>query len=306
MMKHRLIVLFLVLGQLTAYAQSSSPLSELKQISDSLLQQELDYANHEDWEAAIKASTSRFEVLTEWRKLRDSLDLRALGDSLKLEERQAEIAYMQVQSSNQRRQIFWVIAMLFVVSLIIVVGRQSIKRRQRKEQELFDLEAQTQKLDITRNQILAEKEAMKSQELQQRYELKSQQLSGQFLQAIQQNKMLTKISQQLEQDTSLAGMQALLEQIKEDQPLDQDWQNFMVQFQELHPNFLSEIEQPDTPLTETEQRLAVLLRLQLSSKEIAPLLGLTPASVKTSRYRLARKIPLAPDQKLTDYLLQAG
>lgn len=306
MMKHRLIVLFLVLGQLTAYAQSSSPLSELKQISDSLLQQELDYANHEDWEAAIKASTSRFEVLTEWRKLRDSLDLRALGDSLKLEERQAEIAYMQVQSSNQRRQIFWVIAMLFVVSLIIVVGRQAIKRRQRKEQELFDLEAQTQKLDITRNQILAEKEAMKSQELQQRYELKSQQLSGQFLQAIQQNKMLTKISQQLEQDTSLAGMQALLEQIKEDQPLDQDWQNFMVQFQELHPNFLSEIEQPDTPLTEAEQRLAVLLRLQLSSKEIAPLLGLTPASVKTSRYRLARKIPLAPDQKLTDYLLQAG
>jgi tetratricopeptide (TPR) repeat protein len=51
-------------------------------------------------------------------------------------------------------------------------------------------------------------------------------------------------------------------------------------------------------LTEYEQRLAQLLRMKLSSKEIAVLLDITPHSVNISRYRLRKKINLERDESL--------
>ncbi|TVQ74787.1 MAG: hypothetical protein EA363_01275 [Balneolaceae bacterium] len=52
----------------------------------------------------------------------------------------------------------------------------------------------------------------------------------------------------------------------------------------------------------TELRLCALLRLNLSSKEIASLLGISPSSVKIARYRLRKKLQLNTEESLTGYL----
>ncbi len=50
-------------------------------------------------------------------------------------------------------------------------------------------------------------------------------------------------------------------------------------------------------------RLAEYLRMNLSSKEIAPLMNISVRSVEISRYRLRKKITMGHDKNLNDYLI---
>jgi len=48
----------------------------------------------------------------------------------------------------------------------------------------------------------------------------------------------------------------------------------------------------------------LVLRLNLSSKEIAPLLNISPRSVEVKRYRLRKKMELPRETSLTNYILE--
>ncbi|MGA9588773.1 MAG: LuxR C-terminal-related transcriptional regulator, partial [Salegentibacter sp.] len=56
-------------------------------------------------------------------------------------------------------------------------------------------------------------------------------------------------------------------------------------------------------LTSNDLRLCAYLRLNLSSKEIAPLLNISVKSVEIKRYRLRKKMDLGRNVNLTDYIL---
>ena len=57
-------------------------------------------------------------------------------------------------------------------------------------------------------------------------------------------------------------------------------------------------------LTPNDLRLCAYLRLNLSSKEIAPLLNISPKSVEVKRYRLRKKMELPHEASLTNYILE--
>jgi len=48
----------------------------------------------------------------------------------------------------------------------------------------------------------------------------------------------------------------------------------------------------------------VIIRLNLNLKESAPILGISPTSVKTARYRLRKKLGLSTEENLVDFLIQ--
>jgi DNA-binding CsgD family transcriptional regulator len=51
-------------------------------------------------------------------------------------------------------------------------------------------------------------------------------------------------------------------------------------------------------------KLCAYLRLNLSSKEIAPLLNISAKSVEVKRYRLRKKMDLPHEASLTNYILE--
>jgi len=55
-------------------------------------------------------------------------------------------------------------------------------------------------------------------------------------------------------------------------------------------------------MTNNEKRLASLLRLDLSSKQIASILNISPKSVEVNRYRLRKKLKVDPKINLTDFI----
>ena len=90
-----------------------------------------------------------------------------------------------------------------------------------------------------------------------------------------------------------------------DQNLNQtdDWEMFLEAFNHADNKFLKKLKKEHPNLSPNDIKLCAYLRLNLSSKEIAPLLNISPRSVEIKRYRLRKKMNLEHDANLTDYIL---
>jgi DNA-binding CsgD family transcriptional regulator len=86
--------------------------------------------------------------------------------------------------------------------------------------------------------------------------------------------------------------------------LDKDWEEFRLYFEEVHTGFFDTLKERYPDLTPNELRLAALVKLNLSIKETATIMGITPDSVKTARYRLRKKLDMETEENLTEYMME--
>ena len=84
---------------------------------------------------------------------------------------------------------------------------------------------------------------------------------------------------------------------------DDDWTFFENAFNNADKDFLKKVKEKHPELSSNDLRLCAYLRLNLSSKEIAPLLNISVRSVEVKRYRLRKKMNLSHDDGLTDYII---
>jgi DNA-binding CsgD family transcriptional regulator len=80
-------------------------------------------------------------------------------------------------------------------------------------------------------------------------------------------------------------------------------ENFKEAFDSADNNFLKKVKECHPSLTPNDLRLCAYLRLNLSSKEISPLLNISVRSVEIKRYRLRKKIDLPHEKGLVEYIL---
>ncbi|MDM8003951.1 MAG: inorganic phosphate transporter [Bacteroidota bacterium] len=79
-------------------------------------------------------------------------------------------------------------------------------------------------------------------------------------------------------------------------------EDFNIRIEKMHRDFMGRISQLYPDLSSNEIRLAVLIRLGISSKEIATLLNISPKSVEINRYRLRKKLGLDRGANLTHFI----
>lgn len=84
---------------------------------------------------------------------------------------------------------------------------------------------------------------------------------------------------------------------------DEDWKNFKGLFDKLHPGFFMMLKEKFPDITLAEQRLAAMIRLQLTTREMASILAISEASALRTRSRLKARLNLNPDIDLEDYLM---
>ena len=85
-----------------------------------------------------------------------------------------------------------------------------------------------------------------------------------------------------------------------------DWNRFSLYFDQVHNNFLTTLKTRFPLLSPTDLKMCAYLRLNLSSKEIAQLLNISPKGVEISRYRIRKKLGLTPEVNLYEFLTEVG
>lgn len=84
---------------------------------------------------------------------------------------------------------------------------------------------------------------------------------------------------------------------------DSDWIEFKRIFDEVHAGFFVRLKDKYPQLTPAEIRLSALIKLNLSTKEIAAILAVSPKSVNVARYRLRKNLGLEKGTDVTKFVL---
>gem|GEM_PF-6260836 len=94
----------------------------------------------------------------------------------------------------------------------------------------------------------------------------------------------------------------LTRDLKSQTALEKDWDRFMRYFNDQNEGFYERLKALYPAISDKDLRLCTLIRLRMSTKEIATLLNLSTESVKSSRHRLRKKMSLPPETRLSDHL----
>ena len=105
-----------------------------------------------------------------------------------------------------------------------------------------------------------------------------------------------------EEDLKHSDLNRLKITIVESLNVDKERKHFDKYIKEINNSFHQNLEKKYPDLTNNEKKLCSLLRLKLSSKEIASILNITPKSVEVSRYRLRKKMNFKKNEKLSKEL----
>ncbi len=120
---------------------------------------------------------------------------------------------------------------------------------------------------------------------------------------IKKNQFLGKIKTDLKKITDVSKVNSVINTIDRNLNNEDDWKFFEEAFNNADKEFLQKIKNSHSNLTNNDLKLCAYLRLNLSSKDIAPLLNISLRSVEIKRYRLRKKMNLAHNEGLTDYIL---
>lgn len=84
---------------------------------------------------------------------------------------------------------------------------------------------------------------------------------------------------------------------------DNNWETFRLRFEAVHKDFERNIKMKFGEVTTNDLRLMSLLKMRLSSKEIANILNVSQEGVKKARYRLRKKLGLETSDSLEELVL---
>lgn len=82
------------------------------------------------------------------------------------------------------------------------------------------------------------------------------------------------------------------------------WEDFMLHFQKIHPKFFQKLKSYHgaKKLTENELRLCAYFRIDMSAKQIAQILNVSPEAIRIHRYRLKKKLMLGEEENIDDFI----
>ena len=190
---------------------------------------------------------------------------------------------------------------LFLGILFFIINNSYINYYRRKEEKIIRInESRLEIKEIEKKQALM---TIENDNLNQKIEGKNRELAISTMSMIKKNQFLSKIKKDLNNVDSISKVSSIIKIIDRHLNNEDDWKFFEEAFNNADKDFLKKVKDIHPTLTNNDLRLCAYLRLNLSSKDIAPLLNITLSSVEIKRYRLRKKMHLSKNEGLTDHLL---
>lgn len=193
----------------------------------------------------------------------------------------------------------YVLLLILLLIFIHILYKQNYKKKKvelqqnaERKLELKDLESQREIMKI------------KNDKLKLDVENKNRELAIATMSLVKKNEFLSNIKSDLKPIQSKNKViKKVLKTINNNLNNTDDWKFFEEAFNNADKDFFKKLKEIHPKLTPNELKLCAYLRLNLSSKEIAPLFNISTKSVEIKRYRLRKKMNLSRKQSLTTYIL---
>ncbi|MCG9791022.1 LuxR family transcriptional regulator [Flavobacterium algicola] len=146
---------------------------------------------------------------------------------------------------------------------------------------------------------------LKNEQLSQNVDEINKELAASAMHVNSKNELLAIIQEDLKNTTESGSrsIKSVISTINKNITGKDSWSVFQEAFAKTDKDFLRRIKELHPSLTPNDLKLCAYLRLNLSSKEIAPLLNISVRSVEIKRYRLRKKMDLLHEQGLVEYII---
>ncbi|RTE55487.1 hypothetical protein EHW67_02675 [Arenibacter aquaticus] len=245
------------------------------------------YYNRSMAYAQLKAYDRAFEDYQKYKQVSDSIydiakskqieELRMIYETqnkeqqIALKEKEITVLEQKAQISNLQK---FLMAVLLLLSLIGLYGLRQKMKRNRLERERVKAELAFKKKELTTHALHLAKKNEVLENLKQK---------ARVLKATEHNNK---------------AYHQLIQTINLDQQDDRNWENFTQYFEAVHKDFASNAARKYPNISRTDLRMMALIRMNLSSKEIANILNISSQGVKKARQRLRKKMDLSRTDSL--------
>lgn len=208
----------------------------------------------------------------------------------------------------------------FVAYALLLVGggfasRKLIKRKifkekektrseEKEKQSLLEMELQQMRLEREKERIERDK-----QQLEEDVIFKSKELANYTMLLVRKRELLTALRDDLKELKEVAKneksrnlLRQLIRKIGVNLNDEEHIQVFEANFERVHHEFFKELKTHFPDLTAKELRLCALVKMNLSNKDIAPILNISVRGVETARYRLRKRLSLDHEENMVEFL----
>ncbi len=232
-------------------------------------------ADHEMFKAVNDTiyNTTKSQQIEELRTIYETEKKEQL---IALQEKEITVLGQKASISNLQKLLMGIGLLLSLIGFYAI--RQKMKRN-KVEKEKIAAELEFKKKELT---IHALNLARKNETLEN-LKLKAQKLKA--------------------KENIGTGYNQLIRSINFDLQDDNNWENFSRYFEEVHKDFNKNVKTKYPEVSSNELRLLALLKMNLTSKEIANILNISLQGIKKARYRLRKKLNLTTEDSLQDLVL---
>ncbi len=238
-----------------------------------------------DIEAELGNGLKAHELIKEAKVISDSLaeaeNARKIAELETIYETEKRIAQIELlEIKNEAANLRLLLTIIFSVILIASISGWYIistrRKSERKKRELGELKRELDNYGT----LIAEK--------------------NKFMAKLQENLEELKIDAKSFQTKK--GLLNLVDSVSQNIQLTDQEENLFKRIDQVNAGFFLKLRKISDEITQHDERLASLVQMGLSNKEIGPILGISPRSVNQARYRLKKKLQLEPEVDLIEYL----
>ncbi|MEZ4810664.1 MAG: Two component regulator three Y domain-containing protein [Allomuricauda sp.] len=184
------------------------------------------------------------------------------------------------------------IATIFVVRFF---NRRKLKRKQREIELRMQKEQEERLADLEKEKLAKE------------IRLKQNELASTTLNIAKKNEMILELKNMLvmnkDKFSNSQRYRSFVKKLNNSIQDTEDWKRFEVNFKELHEDFFERLLKTYPNLTPKDLKLCAYLKMNLSTKEIAPLMAISIRGVEIHRYRLRKKLKIDNSKNLSNFLI---
>lgn len=178
--------------------------------------------------------------------------------------------------------------------------RLNFEKKQRETAYLHELEKKNSE------RVIIE---LENEKLENEIAFKNKELASITMNDFKRSRLINKVKENIQ---SVMGeeknpdarqqLHRILKDIIEDEKHQNEWEKFAIHFDDVHNNFLKKLKDTYPALTPSDLKVCAYLKINMSSKEIAQVLHISPKGVEIARYRLRKKLELPREVKLNEFL----